>query len=88
MAAVHIPALLRDATAGHAWVEAPGATVGDVVAAVETIYPGLRGRLIRDGRLLPGFAIAVDGEICPLGLREPVRDDSEIQFLTAISGGY
>ena len=87
MAHVHIPALLRAATAGREWVEAPGTTVGEVVAALEVLCPELRGRLVCDGRLVRGMAIAVDGEISSMGLMEPVDETTEVQFLTAISGG-
>lgn len=87
MAHVHIPALLRAATEGREWVEAPGATVREVVAAVEALCPELQGRLVRDGRLTPGMAIAIDGEISSMGLLEPVEAETEVQFITAISGG-
>ena len=87
MAHVHIPALLRDATQGRVWVEAPGATVREVVTALEAAYPELKGRLVRDGRLLPGLAVAIDGEISSMGLSEETEPETELQFLTAISGG-
>ena len=87
MARVHIPALLRSATEGREWVEAPGATVREVVAALEIVHPALRDRLIRDGRLLPGLAVAIDGDISALGLAEPAGQETELQFITAIQGG-
>ena len=87
MAHVHIPALLRAATAGRVWLEAPGATVGEVVAGLEELCPELRGRLVCEGRLVRGMAIAVDGEISSMGLLEPVDGETEVQFIAAISGG-
>lgn len=87
MARVFIPALLRTATEGREWVEAPGATVREVVAALEAAHPGLRGRLVRDGRLLAGLAVAIDGETGALGLGEAVGPETELQFITAIQGG-
>ena len=87
MARVFIPALLREATEGREWTEAPGATVREVVEALEAAHPGLQGRLVRDGRLLPGLAIAIDGEISALGLAEPTGPDTELQFISAIQGG-
>jgi hypothetical protein len=33
------------------------------------------------------MAIAVDGEISSMGLLEPVDGETEVQFITAISGG-
>lgn len=87
MAKVHIPALLRTATEGQDWVDAAGANVREVVAALVDAYPALANRLVRDGRLVPGLAIAIDGEISALGLAEPAGPDTELQFITAIQGG-
>jgi molybdopterin synthase sulfur carrier subunit len=84
---VHIPALLRSATDNRDWVEAPGGTVREVVAALEAAYPGLEDKLVRDGRLLPGLAVAIDGEISSIGLNEATEPDTEVQFITAIQGG-
>ncbi|MBM3763913.1 MAG: MoaD/ThiS family protein [Acidobacteria bacterium] len=81
MARVHIPALLREATGGAEWVETGGATVREVVADLESRYPDLRGRLLK------GTAVAIDGEICAMGLAERVEPDSEVQFVSAIAGG-
>ncbi len=81
MARVHIPALLRGATGGAEWVVAEGATVREVVAALEVQYPELRGRLLK------GTAVAIDGEISSMGLSERVGPDSEVQFVAAIAGG-
>ena len=81
MARVHIPALLRGATGGAEWVVAEGATVREVVAALEASHPELRGRLMK------GTAVAIDGEICSMGLAERVEPESEVQFVAAIAGG-
>lgn len=87
MARVHIPALLRPATGGREWVNAEGPTVGDVIVDLEDQHPPIAGRLLRDGRLISGIAIAVDGEISSLGLAEPVEAETEIHFVSAIQGG-
>ena len=47
----------------------------------------LHVRLVCEGRLVRGMAIAVDGEISSMGLLEPVDGETDVQFLTAISGG-
>ena len=87
MARVYIPAQMRTATEGREWVAADGRTVREVVARLEELHPGLAGRLVRDGRMAPGLAVAIDGEISGLGLAETVEEETEVQFLTAISGG-
>jgi molybdopterin converting factor small subunit len=84
---VHIPAMLRDLTGGQAAVEAAGATVREVIDALERQWPGIRDRLTDGGRLRPNLAVAVDGEVSPLGLRETVGPASEVHFVAAIKGG-
>ena len=36
---------------------------------------------------MPGIAVIIDGETANLGMLEKVKEDSEIHFLPAISGG-
>ncbi len=87
MPVVFIPPLMRDLTGGQARVEVPGRTVRQVIESLEASYPGARGRLCEGEMLSPTVAVAVDGEVSPLGLLQPVRDASEIHFVAAISGG-
>ena len=87
MAFVWIPGLLRDLTGGQQTVEVPGKTVHDVIAALEERFPGMQDRLIEDGRLMPSITVIVDGEPGNMRLRQPLREDSEVHFLPAISGG-
>ncbi len=87
MAQVHIPALLRAATGGREFVEAPGRTVREVVQALEEQFPDLRGRLVNDGKLLSNLAVGIDGEISSIGLADEVGPEAEVQFLAAIKGG-
>ena len=87
MPEVHIPAMLRELTGGLAAVEAVGATVREVIDDLERRWPGIRDRLVDDGRLRPNLSVAVDGEISPLGLREAVEPSSEVHFVAAIKGG-
>jgi molybdopterin converting factor small subunit len=87
VARVHIPALLRVATGGREWVSAEGTTVGEVIADLEDQHPSLTGRLLREGRLVSGLAVAIDGEVSSLGVAELVEDETEIHFVSAIQGG-
>lgn len=87
MAVVWIPGLLRDLTGGQQTVDVPGKTVRDVIAAMEERFPGMQERLIEDGRLMPSITVIVDGEPGNMRLRQPLREDSEVHFLPAISGG-
>jgi len=84
---VYIPALLRGLTGGRSSFEAEGATVREVIDNLERAWPGIRDRLVDEGRLRPNLSVAVDGEISPLGLLESVEPSSEVHFVAAISGG-
>lgn len=87
MAVVWIPAPVRDLTGGQERVTAPGATVAEVIAALDRAYPGVRDRLCEAGALRPGLAVAVDAQLARRGLLEPVGETSEVHFLPAIGGG-
>ncbi len=84
---VFIPPPLRALTGGLDSLRAPGATVGAVIDALESRFPGMRARLCDGDRLRPGVAVAVGTELATLGLLQPVPSGSEIHFLPAISGG-
>jgi molybdopterin converting factor small subunit len=87
MARVFIPALLQPLTGGKAEVEAEGSNVRALIDSLESHYPGLRDRLTDGSRLRQNISVAVDGEVSPMGLLEPVQPDSEVHFLAAIKGG-
>lgn len=90
MASVRIPTLLRPAVDGAAVVEAAGATVGEVLAAVAAAYPAF-GRQVfeRDGSLKRYLAVFVgDRDARHLrGLDTPVEEGDEVVVLPAASGG-
>lgn len=87
MARVFIPPPLRQETGGCAELTLEGANVRQIVVALEERFPDLVGRLRQGDTLVHGLAVAVDGAIAPLGLREPVQPSSEIHFLPALAGG-
>jgi molybdopterin synthase sulfur carrier subunit len=87
MATVWIPSLLRDLTNGQDTVRVPGATVGQIIEALERAYPGMKARLCDGSVLRRGLTVAVDTQVARLGLAQPVSDESEVHFIPAISGG-
>ena len=87
MATVWIPSLLRDLTEGQEMVTVLGTTVRQLIDALEQQYPGIKTRLCDAQGLRPGLSVAVDAEIAPLGLSQPVSPASEVHFLPAIGGG-
>ena len=87
MATVYIPTLLQALTGGRSAVEVDGATVGEVVANLDRLWPGIGERLVEQDRLRNNISVAVDGEITPMGLLEAVSPSSEVHFVAAIKGG-
>jgi len=87
MAVVHIPAPLRQLTGGESQVTVEGATLRQVVDALEAAHPGIRARLVEGDRLRPGLAVFVDNVQADAGLRTPVKHDSQIYLAPAIAGG-
>lgn len=87
MPTVFIPSLLRGLTGGAQHVRVAGATVREVIDALDEQYPGLKARLVEDGRLRRGVAVVVDGASTREGLRHRLDDGSEVHFVPAISGG-
>ena len=84
---MYIPTLLQTLTGGKSSVEVSGATVRQVIDNLEQACPGIRERLVDQGRLRPNISVAVDGEVTPMGLLEPVGQTSEVHFIAAIKGG-
>jgi sulfur-carrier protein len=82
-----IPALLRKLTAGKERVTASGHTVGELIRDVDRQFSGFANELIVDGDLKASIAVAIDGEVGTLGLLDPLKPESVVHFLPAISGG-
>ena len=87
MPVVWIPSLMRSLTGGVEQVQVEGGTLREVVENLEAIHPGIKDRVCEEGRIRPGLAVAVDGVVAEEGLRQQVGPDSEVHFVTAISGG-
>lgn len=87
MAIVWIPPQLRDLTDGRETITVPGATVLELVEALERQYPRIGGRFRNGDEMRAGIAVFVDTQIAPLGLFQPVAEQSEVHFLPAVSGG-
>lgn len=63
-----------------------GATVDEVLAALEADIPGVRDRLVEAGpRLRPHINVYVDGD--PADLASPVGSDATVHVIPAVSGG-
>ncbi|WP_439537846.1 MoaD/ThiS family protein [Methyloversatilis sp.] len=83
---VLIPSALRTYTeSAHA--EASGATLAEVLDALDRQYPGIRFRMVDEqGRIRRHIRIFFDGEQV-LDLAQPLRADGELIIVQALSGG-
>jgi len=79
--------MLRSLTNGQSEVEVAGATVREVIDALETQFPGIKARLCNDDGLRPGLIIAVGTTVATAGLRAKVAPNDEVHFLPALGGG-
>jgi sulfur-carrier protein len=82
MATVWIPALLRSHAGDQESLKVAGATLAELLDALETQFPGIKAHLVR-----PGIAVVIDGQISREGLSAAVKPDSEVHFIPAIGGG-
>lgn len=87
MPLVFIPSLMRNLTENHDRVSVDGKTLRQVVDNLEARYPGTKEVIVQDGRVRPGLALAINGEIATTGLMAAVPDEAEVQILPAIGGG-
>ena len=78
---------MQELSSGEQRVNVQGNNIRQVIDNLDALYPGFKDRLVEDGRVKPNISVAIDGEITPLGMLEKVREDSEVHFLPAISGG-
>jgi molybdopterin converting factor small subunit len=87
---VRVPTTLRTLTGGASEVAVEGGTVGEVVAALESSYPGFRDRLLDDAGKLRRFVnvFVSDDDVRFLqGLDTPVPAGETVSIVPAVAGG-
>ncbi len=83
---VLIPSPLRSYTQ-RTWVQAQGATLGDVLADLDAQFPGIRFRMVDEqDRLRPHVRFFVRSEAV-FDLAKPLADSDELLIVQALSGG-
>jgi molybdopterin synthase sulfur carrier subunit len=87
MATVWIPTQMQNLTGGCEEVSVEGSTVREIIMNLDRAHSGFHDQLCQGSGLKPTIAVAVDGEISSIGIRQKVTLESEIFFLPAISGG-
>jgi molybdopterin converting factor small subunit len=89
-ATVRIPTQLRTLSGGAAQVDLDGATVSDLLKALDTAHPGFAERLYDDGGGLRRFVniFVAEEDIRFLdGLDTPVADGQTVSIVPAVAGG-
>ncbi len=87
---VSIPTVLRTLTGGQSKVEVTGATVGEVLDAVESAHPGLKARILEDDGSIKRFmnVFVDDDDVRYLdGLDTKVNDGANVTVFQAVAGG-
>lgn len=87
---VRIPTILRSYTGGAAEVPAAGETLRDVIDALESAHPGIRGRVLDDDARIRRFVNVYVGEEdvrFAAGLDTPTPLGSRISIIPAVAGG-
>jgi molybdopterin synthase sulfur carrier subunit len=87
MAVVHLPRSLAALIPGMPrTLDVSGASVGEIVMALETAHPGVLDRLCEPGpRIRPFINLFVDGERADM--TTPVQPRSVIHVVPAVAGG-
>ncbi len=86
---VSIPTILRTYTDGEKRVVASGETLASLIDDLESNHPGLKDRLIADGKLHRFVNVYVDDEDVRFsgGLDTAVFDGAHVTILPAVAGG-
>ncbi|MBK9180292.1 MAG: MoaD/ThiS family protein [Acidimicrobiales bacterium] len=87
---VRIPTTLRPITGGASEVAVEGATLAEVLAALDAAHPGFGDRLLdEDGKLRRFVNVFVADEDVRFlqGLDTPVADGETVSIIPAVAGG-
>jgi len=87
---VRIPTQLRPLAGGNSELALEGATVAEVLKALEVAHPGFQDRLFDDGGKLRRFVnvFVADEDIrFQDGLETPVAEGATVSIVPAVAGG-
>lgn len=84
---VHIPSALQSYTARRSEVQAEGASLADLLIALDRRYPGIRFRIITEqDTIRPHIRVFVNDEQVQ-DLTAPLQQEDSIHIVCALSGG-
>jgi molybdopterin converting factor small subunit len=87
MAQLYIPTPLRKYTHGQRVVETRGATLREMVDAMERDYPGFKFRIVNEqDSLREHIQLFINQSVAP-NLDARIQPNDEVRIILAISGG-
>jgi sulfur-carrier protein len=87
---VRVPTILRTYTQGESEVTAEGSTLSEVLDALDSAYPGIRGRVVDEqGKLRRFVNVYVGNEDVRFaeGLDTKTPDGAQVSVIPAVAGG-
>jgi MoaD family protein len=87
---VEIPTILRTYTGGQKSVQASGSSLAELLADLDTRYPGLRSRLLADdGKVLRFINVYINGRDvrADASLESKLSDGDVVSIIPAVAGG-
>ena len=87
---IRVPPVFRTMTSGSAQVDVEGATISEVLTALESQHPGFSDKLFDDsGALVRYVNVFVDDDDVRFmdGLETPVPDGATVSIMQAVAGG-
>lgn len=87
---VRVPTILRTYTKGESQVDVDGATLSEVLDALDASYPGIKGRIVDEQGELRRFVniyIGNDDVRFTDGLSTQTPDGSSVSVIPAVAGG-
>ena len=90
MATIRIPSPLRRYTNGQSKVESKGANIGELIADLESQFPGIKTRLCDDKDQIKRYVnvFVNEEEIRTLqGIDTTIDDRDEVSIVPAMAGG-
>jgi MoaD family protein len=87
---VRLPTILRTHTGGEPRVDAQGSTLRELLADLETRYPGITGNVVTEDGALHRFVNVYvnDEDVRYLGsLETAVAEGDTVRILPAVAGG-
>lgn len=87
---VRIPSPLRKLTNNEEVIDVSGATIGEIIAEMQTKYPGIQERLLDEAGQIRRFVnIYVNEEDIRFleNQNTPLKEGDEVSIIPAIAGG-